>query len=67
LVKSVENDEWISKGRIDSRKKELQKYLSDQKKKAISIKIPENDVHAGLFGHCFTKYLLYFKLFSFIN
>jgi len=44
IVKSVENDEWVSKGRIDSRKKELQKYLSNQKKKAISIRIPENEI-----------------------
>ena len=45
IVESVENDEWVSKGSIKSRKIELQKYLSNQKKKAISIRIPENDLY----------------------
>jgi len=45
IVESIENDEWVSKGSIESRKKELQKYLSNQKKKAISIRIPENDLY----------------------
>jgi len=45
ILESVENNEWRSKGNIDSRLKELQSYLSNQKKKAISIRIPENDLY----------------------
>ena len=45
ILESVENDEWISKGNIDNRLKELQGYLANQKKKAISIRIPENDLY----------------------
>jgi len=45
ILESVENDEWKSKGNIDNRLKELQSYLANQKKKAISIRIPENDLY----------------------
>jgi len=45
ILESVENGEWKSKGNIDDRLKELQGYLSNQKKKAISIRIPENDLY----------------------
>jgi len=45
ILESVENGEWKSKDNIDKRLKELQGYLSNQKKKAISIRIPENDLY----------------------
>jgi len=31
LLQSVENGEWVSKGNIENRKKELQCFLSNQK------------------------------------
>ncbi len=45
LLQSVENDEWKSRGDIDSRMKELQSYVKNQKKKAISIRVGENDIY----------------------
>jgi predicted DNA binding CopG/RHH family protein len=45
LLQSVENGEWQSYGNIDERMKELQSYVKNQKKKAISIRISENDIY----------------------
>jgi predicted DNA binding CopG/RHH family protein len=45
LLQSVENGEWQSRGNIDERMKELQAYVKNQKKKAISIRIAENDIY----------------------
>ncbi len=45
ILESVEKDEWQSKGNIEERIKELQGYLKNQKKKAISIRISENDLY----------------------
>ena len=45
LLESVENEEWQSRGKIDDRVKELQSYIKNQKKKAISIRISENDIY----------------------
>ena len=45
LLKSVENGEWQSRGNIDKRMKELQSYVKNQKKKAISIRVGENDIY----------------------
>jgi len=45
ILQSVENDEWKSHGDIDSRMKELQSYVKNQKKKAISIRVGENDIY----------------------
>ena len=45
ILQSVENGEWESRGRIDSRVKELQSYIKNQKKKAISIRVSENDIY----------------------
>ena len=45
ILESVENDEWESKGDLNERTKELQSYLQNQKKKAISIRISENDLY----------------------
>jgi predicted DNA binding CopG/RHH family protein len=45
LLQSVENEEWQSRGNIDERIKELQSYVKNQKKKAISILIGENNIY----------------------
>lgn len=45
ILQSVENGEWKSKKNIDKRLLELQSYIKHQKKKAISIRISENDIY----------------------
>ena len=45
ILQSVENEEWQSRGNIDERMKELQAYVKNQKKKAISIRVSENDIY----------------------
>ncbi len=45
ILQSVENDEWQSRSNIDNRIKELQSYVKNQKKKAISIRVGENDIY----------------------
>ena len=45
ILQSVENEEWQSRGDIDERIKELQSYIRHQKKKAISIRVSENDIY----------------------
>jgi predicted DNA binding CopG/RHH family protein len=45
LLQSVENGEWRSRGNIDKRIQELQSYVKNQKKKAISIRVGENDIY----------------------
>jgi len=45
ILQSVENGEWQSRGNIDERIKELQSHIKNQKKKAISIRISENDIY----------------------
>ncbi len=45
LLESVENGEWKSKNNLDSRLKELQSYVKNQKKKAISLRVSENDIY----------------------
>ena len=45
IFKSVESGEWQSKGDINKRKEELQSIIKHQKKKAISIRISENDLY----------------------
>ena len=45
LLQSVENGEWKSCGNVDERMKELQSYVKNQKKKAISIRVGENDIY----------------------
>ncbi len=45
ILQSVENGEWKSRGDIDERIKELQNHIKHQKKKAISIRIGENDIY----------------------
>jgi len=45
ILQSVENGEWESKNNIDERLLELQSYVKHQKKKAISIRVNENDIY----------------------
>ena len=45
ILQSVEHGEWKSRGNIDERMKELQSYVKNQKKKAISIRVGENDIY----------------------
>ena len=45
ILQSVENGEWQSRGNIDNRMKELPSYVKNQKKKAISIRVEENDIY----------------------
>jgi len=45
ILQSVENGEWQSKNNLDKRLEELQSYVKNQKKKAISIRVSENDIY----------------------
>jgi len=45
LLESVEADEWQSKGHLNERIAELQAYLKQEKKKAISVRLSENDLY----------------------
>lgn len=45
ILQSVENGEWKSKNNIDGRLLELQSYIKKQKKKAISLRVSENDIY----------------------
>jgi predicted DNA binding CopG/RHH family protein len=45
ILQSVENGEWKSKNNIDNRLLELQSHIKNQKKKAISIRVNENDIY----------------------
>ena len=45
ILQSVENGEWESKNNINNRLVELQSYIKNQKKKAISLRVNENDIY----------------------
>ncbi|MGM0623972.1 MAG: antitoxin [Campylobacterota bacterium] len=45
ILQSVEKGEWKSKKNIDERLLKLQSYVKHQKKKAISIRVNENDIY----------------------
>lgn len=45
ILESVENGEWKSKNNKDTRLKELQSYIKNEKKKAISLRLIENDIY----------------------
>ena len=45
ILESVENDKWQSKSNIEERIAELQHYLKHEKKKAISVRLSENDLY----------------------
>lgn len=45
ILQSVEAGEWESKNNTDVRLLELQSYIKNQKKKAISLRVNENDIY----------------------
>lgn len=45
ILDSVENDEWQSQGDISTRLIELQHFLKNEKKRAVSIRLSENDLY----------------------
>jgi predicted DNA binding CopG/RHH family protein len=45
ILQSVENNEWQSKDNTNNRLLELQSYVKNQNKKAISIRVNENDIY----------------------
>ena len=45
ILKSVENNEWQSKGNLKERLNELQHFLKHEKKKAVSIRLSESDLY----------------------
>ncbi len=45
LLKSVESGEWKSKNNTSERLKELQGIIKNQNKKAISIRVNQNDIY----------------------
>jgi predicted DNA binding CopG/RHH family protein len=45
ILDSVEAGEWQSKGQISERVAELQAYLKQEKKKAVSVRLSENDLY----------------------
>ena len=45
ILQSVEANEWKSKNNKDARLKELQSYIKNEKKKAISLRLSENDIY----------------------
>lgn len=45
ILQSVESNEWKSKNNKDTRLKELQSYIKNEKKKAISLRLSENDIY----------------------
>ena len=45
ILQSVEANEWKNKNNKDTRLKELQSYIKNEKKKAISLRLSENDIY----------------------
>ena len=45
ILQSVEANEWKSKNNTDERIKELQSFIKYQSKKAISLRVNENDIY----------------------
>ena len=45
ILKSVESGEWKSENNKEERLKELQSYIKNEKKKAISLRLSENDIY----------------------
>ncbi len=45
ILETVESGEWVSKSNLSERTKELQSHIKHQKKKAISVRISENDIY----------------------
>lgn len=45
ILQSVEANEWKSKNNTKERLKELQSYIKNEKKKAVSLRLSENDIY----------------------
>ena len=45
ILQTAESDEWKSKNNQEERLKELQSYIKNEKKKAISLRLSENDFY----------------------
>jgi len=45
ILTSVESGEWSSRGETTKRTKELQQILRHQNKKAISVRVNQNDIY----------------------
>ncbi|HIP76076.1 MAG TPA: hypothetical protein EYH12_02825 [Psychromonas hadalis] len=45
ILRGVESEEWTCKNNAESRLLELQTYIKGQKKKAISLRVNENDLY----------------------
>lgn len=45
ILQSVDANEWKSKNNTKERLKELQSYIKNEKKKAISLRLSENDIY----------------------
>lgn len=45
ILQSVEANDWKSKNNTKERLKELQSYIKNEKKKAISLRLSENDIY----------------------
>ncbi len=45
ILQSVEANEWKSQNNKDTRLKELPSYIKNEKKKAISLRLSENDIY----------------------
>ena len=45
ILQSVEANEWKSKNNTKERLKELQSHIKNEKKKAISLRLSENDIY----------------------
>ena len=45
ILQTAESDEWKSKNNKEERLKELQSYIKNEKKKAISLRLSENDIY----------------------
>lgn len=45
ILQSVEANEWKSKNNTKERLQELQSYIKNEKKKAISLRLSENDIY----------------------
>ena len=45
ILQSVEANEWKSKNNTKERLQELQSYIKNEKKKAIYLRLSENDIY----------------------
>lgn len=45
ILESVENDEWVSTENVKELEENILNIIKHQKKKSISIRLPENDIY----------------------